>query len=165
MQERLPATETARIAELRGYGILDTPAERDYDRLARSIALVFGVPSAVISFIDTDRQWYKAKVGVEADWVPRAISFCTHSIGSDDVTVALDAREDARFRDNPYVTAPGGIRFYAAAPIRSARRARIGTVCVFDTVPRAAVTAYERDMLVQSAAKVTALLERRRLTS
>lgn len=155
-------SETVRLETLRGYGILDTPAEPAFNQLVMQIAATFRVKSALISFIDDDRQWYKARVGITTDHVPRAISFCTHSIGQDAVTVVPDAREDERFCRNPYVTAPGGVRFYAAAPIKALNRARIGTVCVFDSVPRSGMTERSRLQLSSFAAQVVELLEQRR---
>ncbi|MBN8808322.1 MAG: GAF domain-containing protein [Sphingomonas sp.] len=157
--------EAERVATLKSYGILDTPNEPDFDRLVRAMAHSFGVPRALISFIDDDRQWYKARVGVAATFVPRAISFCTHSIGTDAVTVTLDARLDARFCDNPFVAEDGGVRFYAAAPIKAPNRARIGTVCVFDSSPREAMVQADLDKLPVFADQVSALLERRRMTA
>lgn len=157
--------EDRRVATLKAYGVLDTPAEPGFDALAARIAAQFAVPSALISFIDEDRQWYKARIGVEADAVPRALSFCTHSIEQDAVTVVPDARADARFRTNPFVTAPGGIRFYAAAPVKALNRARIGTVCIFDTSPRIGLTVREQLQLSSFAAQVVELLEARRAVS
>lgn len=156
--------EAERLATLRGYGILDTPNEPDFDRLVRRVATHFGVHSALISFIDEQRQWYKARIGVETDHVPRAISFCTHSIASGAVTVTPDARLDARFSGNPYVTAESGVRFYAAAPIKAPNRARIGTVCIFDPAPRTrGLSSDDKRDLAGFAEQVIALLDKRRM--
>lgn len=155
--------EAARIATLQGYGILDTPNEPPFDRIVQEAASAFRVRSALVSFIDETRQWYKARIGVEATYVPRAISFCTHSIEQDGVTVVTDACSHPRFARNPFVTKDGGVRFYAAAPIKTLNRARIGTVCIFDPAPR--ITFSERDKLRLSsfAAEVVEVLEARRL--
>jgi len=157
-------TEEARVATLKNYDILDTAGEAAYDRLVSHIAGTFGVASALISFIDEDRQWYKARHGVDAASVPRSVSFCTHSLGTDDVTVIPDAGRHPLFRSNPFVTALSGIRFYAAAPIKALNRARIGTVCVFDPVERpAGMTEREKRQLSSFAAQVSEMLEARRM--
>lgn len=154
--------EDSRIATLKSYAVLDTPPDPAMDRLVHDIAATFRVRKAVISFIDEGRQWYKARVGVAVDHVPRAISFCTHSIGTDAVTVVPDARLDPRFRDNPFVTDGEGVRFYAAAPIKTLNRARIGTVCVFDSMPRDGLTSLEALRLSGYAARVAEMLEQDR---
>jgi GAF domain-containing protein len=154
--------EDSRIATLKNYSVLDTPADPVMDQLVRDIAATFRVRRAVISFIDEHRQWYKARVGVAVDHVPRAMSFCTHSIATDAVTVVPDARLDPRFCDNPFVTDGDGVRFYAAAPIKTLNRARIGTVCVFDSMPRDGLTSLETLRLSGYAARVAEILEQDR---
>lgn len=154
--------EAARIATLKGYGILDTPNEPEFDRLVRHMATSFGVKAALISFIDADRQWYKARVGIDATEVPRAISFCTHSIERDGVTVVPDAQADPVLRHKPAAIGPGAIRFYAGAPITAPNGARIGTVCVFAPTPRGDLTAADRDRLAAFADAVVQLIETRR---
>ena len=154
--------EDSRIATLKNYAVLDTPADPVMDQLVRDIAATFRVRKAVISFIDEHRQWYKARVGVAVDHVPRAMSFCTHSIATDAVTVVPDARLDPRFCDNPFVTDGDGVRFYAAAPIKTLNRARIGTVCVFDSMPRDGLTSLETLRLSGYAARVAEILEQDR---
>ncbi|MDP1027290.1 GAF domain-containing protein [Sphingomonas sp. KR1UV-12] len=154
--------ETLRLATLKSYGVLDTPAEAAFDAIAFEAARALHVPSAVVSFIDEDRQWYKARFGVEASFVPRAISFCTHILDSDDVTVVADTRKDARFLANPFVIGEPHIRFYAAAPIKALNRQRVGTVCVFDTEPRSGTSDRERRHLSALAARTVELLEQRR---
>lgn len=128
--------ERARVAELKAYGILDTPNEPVFDELVRSAAKVFGARMAVISFIDEDRQWHKARHNVDARETPRAISFCTHAIQGSDVMVVDDAREDERFAQNPYVIGEPNIRFYAGTPLKTPTGKRIGTLCVFDNRTR-----------------------------
>jgi GAF domain-containing protein len=154
--------ETLRLSTLKSYGILDTPAEAAFDAIAFEAARALHVPSAVVSFIDEDRQWYKAKVGIDGAFVPRAISFCTHILDSDEVTVVADAQLDPRFARNPFVTGAPHIRFYAAAPIKALNRQRVGTICVFDTTPRAGTTDRERRHLSALAARTVELLEQRR---
>jgi GAF domain-containing protein len=130
-------TEEQRLEALRGYGIVDTPNEPQFDAIVRSAATFFSVPIALISLVDADRQWFKAKIGLEASETPRSISFCTHAIHGDSALVVPDATADSRFRDNPLVLHDPHIRFYAGAPIRSSSGARLGTVCVIDRERRA----------------------------
>ncbi|KQN26411.1 hypothetical protein ASE86_09885 [Sphingomonas sp. Leaf33] len=159
-------TEAVRIATLKGYDVLDTTAEPAFDALAHRIATTFAVRSAVVSFIDEDRQWYKARHGVDDPSVHRSLSFCTHSLDSDDVTVVPDARSHPMFRSSPFVTGTAGIRFYAAAPIKALNRARLGTVCIFDPHPRAeGMSEREKRHLSSFAAHVVELLEARRNAS
>lgn len=153
-------TEAVRLATLEGYDVLDSAAEPAFDALARRIATTFAVRSAVVSFIDADRQWYKARHGVDDPSVQRSLSFCTHILDSDDVTVVPDARSHPTFRSSPFVTGFCGIRFYAAAPIKALNRARLGTVCIFDPNPRAAgLSEREKRHLSSFAAQVVELLE------
>ncbi len=154
--------ETVRLATLRSYGIMDTGAEPAFDLIAQEAARIFACRMAVVSFIDAERQWYKARSGVTGSSVARTTSFCTHAITQDEVLVVLDAREDARFRHNPFVMGAPHVRFYIGAPIKALNRARLGTVCVFDPEPRAEVSARERRALSALAARTAELLERRR---
>ena len=124
--------ERSRIAELKAYGILDTPNEPVFDELVQSAAKVFGTQMALISFIDEDRQWHKARHGVDARETPRAISFCTHAIRGPNVLVVDDARVDDRFSQNPYVIDDPNVRFYAGTPLKTPTGKRIGTLCIFD---------------------------------
>ena len=131
-----PEDETARLEELAGYAILDTPPEAQFDRLTRLAAAVADTPIALLSFVDGTRQWFKAKTGVEVTETPRDWSFCAHAILSDDTFVVPDARRDERFVDNPLVTGPPGIRLYVGAPLRTPSGRRLGTLCVIDYVER-----------------------------
>ena len=118
--------EQARLAALKGYGVLDTPNEAEFDDIVREAARVLGTPIALISLIDADRQWFKAKVGLEASEAPRSISFCTHAIRGPDILVVEDATEDDRFASNPLVTGDPHIRFYAGTPLKTPGGKRIG---------------------------------------
>jgi PAS domain S-box-containing protein len=129
-------TETARLQTLRGLGILDTPAEVGFDELVQAAACLCGAPLSAVSLVDADRQWFKAKVGLEADEAPRDVSFCTHAMHGGDVYVVPDAAQDALFAKNPLVVGDPRIRFYAGAPIRAPNGAPLGTLCVIDTVAR-----------------------------
>ncbi len=131
-----PRDEHERIEALRGLGILDTPAEERFDRYTRLAAALFRVPTVLVSLIDSDRQWFKSKHGLDAVETPRDRAFCAHAILEADVFQVTDARVDADFADNPLVCGPPYIRFYAGVPLTVRGRYRIGTLCVIDYLPR-----------------------------
>jgi PAS domain S-box-containing protein len=152
----IPADEGARLAALRQYRILDTPPEAPFDELARLASTVCGTPIALISLVDTSRQWFKARIGLEAVETSRDVSFCAHAIHGDDVFVVPDALADPRFSDNPLVTGDPRIRFYAGAPLQCPEGRNLGTLCVIDRAPRvltdeqyAALRALARQVMVQ----------------
>lgn len=131
----LPANETARIAALRGLCILDTPAEERFDRLTRIARRAFNVPMATITMVDTNRQWFKSKCGLDTCETPREISFCAHAILYDDILYVENALKDDRFHDNPVVKGEPKIRFYAGCPL-TVNGYRLGTICVLGRKPR-----------------------------
>ena len=116
VKAQVPHDELERLETLRNYEVLDTASEPAFERLVRLTSRVFGVPMAMISLIDQQRQWTKARVGVPVLDERRDLSFCGHAILRDDVMVVLDASQDWRFSDNPLVTGAPQIRFYAGAP-------------------------------------------------
>lgn len=132
----IPANEETRLSALHDLNILDTHREERFDRLTRLAKALFGVPIVLISLVDRDRQWFKSCQGLEATHTGRDISFCGHAILGDDVFEVPDARLDVRFHDNPLVTGPPHIRFYASYPLRLRGGAKIGTLCLIDTQPR-----------------------------
>ena len=133
----LPTNESARLAALRRCGVLDTPADSVYDDLTRQASEACGTPMALISLVDEKRQWFKSKIGFNLSETPRDQSFCAYALHTPhELLVVPDATADPRFADNPLVTAPDGVRFYAGAPLRSPDGQVVGTLCVLDRVPR-----------------------------
>ena len=131
-----PADEARRLQVLIDLDLLDSPPDERFDRITRLAARLFDVPTALVSLIDADRQWFKSRVGLALPETPRSTSFCAHAILQDDVMVVRDACEDARFANNPMVLGDAGVRFYAGSPIEVGDGARIGTLCIIDRVPR-----------------------------
>jgi signal transduction histidine kinase len=135
MKPPLPLNEAARLDVLREYDVLDTPPEAAFDDLARLAAQICGTPMAMVSLIDGDRQWFKAKVGTELTETARDVAFCAHAIMEPDLFVVPDAKADERFVDNPLVTTGPRVRFYAGAPLITPDGHALGTLCAVDQVP------------------------------
>jgi GAF domain-containing protein len=132
-----PPNEEERLEALHGLQILDTPAEKAFDDLVRLASYICETPVAAVSFIDRDRQWFKAKVGIDVPETKRDISFCAHALTLPNETLIVpDASLDARFSDNPLVTEEPKIRFYAGAPLVTENGLVLGTLCVVDHVPK-----------------------------
>ncbi len=155
----LTVDESARIAELRACEILDTPSEPEFDDLTELAALICGVPIALISLVDVERQWFKARVGLDTPETPRSMAFCTYALGSSDVMVVPDALEDERFKTNPLVLQEPNIRFYAGAPLVTKNGHVLGTLCVIDRMPRELTPEQSKALSILSR-QVGSLLER-----
>nr|WP_312510137.1 GAF domain-containing protein [Pseudomonas luteola] len=112
-----PANESERIAEIRQLCLINPEPDRAFDKIVALAAELFQVPIALISIIDTHRQWFSASVGLTISETPREHSFCSHAILSDELFMVSDATQDHRFKDNPLVTGEPHIRFYAGAPL------------------------------------------------
>lgn len=128
--------ESLRLHTLRSLNLLDTPAEERFDRLTRLARSLFDMPIAVISLIDTNRQWFKSCDGLEARETSRDVSFCGHAILQNGVFEIPDATLDARFSDNPLVTGKPYIRYYAGRPLKARNGTAMGTLCLIDHRPR-----------------------------
>lgn len=132
----LPVDEATRLDALHALNVLDTPAEERFDRITRLARRLFGVPIALISLVDTHRQWFKSRQGLEASQTGRDVSFCGHAILRDDILLVEDATLDPRFHDNPLVVGEPHIRFYAGCPLIIGGNWKIGTLCLIDRQPR-----------------------------
>jgi diguanylate cyclase (GGDEF)-like protein len=131
-----PADEPARLATLRALNVLDSAPEERFDRLTRLARRLFGVPIALVSLVDSDRQWFKSCIGLPVSETPRDVSFCAHAILSDELLLVPDTLNDARFHDNPLVLDKPGIRFYAGCPLTVPNGSKLGTLCLIDVEPR-----------------------------
>ncbi len=164
MTAKVSTGEAARLEALRQYKILDTPSEQVYDDITALAAFICGVPIALISLVDADRQWFKSKVGLDVDATTRDVSFCAHAILSKSVMIVNDALEDVRFEHNPLVTGVPNIRFYAGVPLCTPDDHRIGTLCVIDHQPRE-LSEYQTRTLEALARQVVMQLELRRTSA
>ena len=136
MEAPLPKNEATRLNTLRQFQILDTPPEAAFDDLTKLAAQICGVPTALVSLVDAQRQWFKSKVGVEVSETPRCVAFCAYTILEPDILIVPDALADVRFASNPLVMNPPHIRFYAGVPLITAEGQALGSFCVIDYVPR-----------------------------
>ena len=158
----IPANEEQRLRSLHGLQILDTLPEEGFDDLTTLAGQIVGVPIALISLVDRDRQWFKSKVGLDIDQTSRSVSFCAHAILGDTIFEVEDATKDTRFSGNPLVTGHPGIRFYAGMPLTSPEGANVGTLCTIDRVPRKLDEGQRRGLKI-IARQVMAQIELRRL--
>ena len=146
-EPRIPRNETQRLRALHAYKILDTLAEQAYDDLTYLAAQICDAPIALISLVDRDRQWFKSRVGLDAEETSRKVSFCAHAIHHPGELLEVeDALEDQRFAGNPLVTGDPHIRFYAGMPIVDAAGLALGTLCVIDRKPRVLKQAQRRSL-------------------
>lgn len=155
-----PPDEAQRLVALQRTQVLDSEAEASFDDAAKLAAQICGTPIALVSLVDENRQWFKARVGLEAKETPRDLAFCAHAILTPELFVVRDAREDPRFADNPLVQGEPHIVFYAGAPLTTDDGYSLGTLCVVDHVPRE-LSESQSDSLRILARQVSALLELR----
>ena len=161
----LPANETDRLAELRDLDLLDTPPEARFDLFVEIATRLYDVPISLITLVDSNRQWFKAGLGLQATETPREMAFCGYAIlEPSEVLVVEDAHLDPRFVDNPLVTGPPGIRFYAGAPIVTPSGMPLGTLCIIDREPRV-LDAASRSQLADMARGVGSIVELHRTSA
>lgn len=136
IEAELPRNEEQRLKALKCLGLLDSSPEYRYDHIVAMAKELFGVPIVLISLVDTDRQWFKSKTGIEATETARGVSFCAHALTEDSPVIVEDTHEDPRFCDNPLVSGDLDLRFYAGYPIHSPEGYPLGTICLIDHTPR-----------------------------
>ncbi len=156
--------EVARLAALYQCNILDTPAEKEFDEIAQLAALICGTPIALISLIDSNRQWFKAKVGWEKTSIERDLALCAHTIGQKDILIIPNTLTDERFATNPLVISQPHIQFYAGVPLITSDNQALGTLCVIDYVPRE-INFQQVEALRTLSRQVVKLLELRQSAS
>ena len=161
MSAPVPADEAARLAALRAHHLLDTEPEEAFDDLARIASVICGTPIATVTLIDADRQWHKARIGLDDSESPRDDAFCAYTIVETGPMIVPDALEDERFAAYPNVLGNPYIRFYAGTPLRSTDGYALGTLCVIDRKPRE-LTEEQMDALAALGRQAEQLLELRR---
>jgi PAS domain S-box-containing protein len=153
--------EKERLTALQSYHVLDTLPEEEYDAITRLASYICQAPLAFITFIDDDRQWFKSKVGLQVDYIPKTESFCRHTILGDDIIIVPDATKNDLYANTDLVKGDMGIRFYASAPLIDPQGYRIGTLCVFDQKIKV-LNAEQEDALKTLAKDVMSHLELRK---
>ena len=158
----LPPDETDRLAALEELAILDTEPENEFDRLVQLATTICQAPIGAITFIDSARQWFKARVGVDVTATPRDLAFCAYTIADPEHMLEVqDAETDPRFVSNLFGPDSPPVRFYAGFPLQTREGSAVGTLCVMDTVPRT-LTATQREALAKLAHTVSTQLTMRR---
>lgn len=160
---QIPPDESERLAALDGYAILDTEPEQEFDDIVQMAKRLFAAPIALVSFVARDRQFFKARVGMDVCQTDRAGSFCTHAILSHEVMVVPDATRDERFSSSHLVARAPHVRFYAGAPLITPGGFVVGSFCIKDVVPRAEFSSEQRETLRDLARLVMERLEARKL--
>jgi GAF domain-containing protein len=160
----IPVDEARRLTALHATRLLGSAPEEAFDRITRMAARLLNAPTALVSLVDKDVQWFKSRCGFEGTETARDISFCGHAILGHEPLVVATPPTDPRFHDNPLVTGEPHVRFYAGVPLYSVDRMPIGTLCVLDRVPRQLGGA-DLDMLRDLARMVEQLIHHRQLAS
>lgn len=161
MEIPIPENEFERLAYLERSRLDETAEEDVFDAIVRLARVHFDVPIVLMSLVDKDRQWFKAKSGISLNETCRNLSFCTHAIMQRDVMIVPDAREDIRFKDNELVTGEPHIRFYAGAPLIMPAGIILGTLCVIDMKPRDDFSAIQSADLADFATVISHIIELR----
>jgi formate hydrogenlyase transcriptional activator len=160
LEAMLPPNESGRLNALQRYQILDTPPDGAFDHLTAVAANLFRVPIAIVSLVDHDRIWFKSHHGLDACEMGREPGLCASAIFSSDVYHVRDAITDVRTLSNPLAAGKFGLRFYAAAPLRTHDGFNLGTFCIMDRKPRE-LASFEMEMLTKLAALVMDQMELR----
>ncbi|TDO24904.1 PAS domain S-box protein [Pedobacter duraquae] len=156
-----PANEQGRLRALRSYDILDSLSEEEFDRLTELASIICETPISLVSLVDSSRQWFKSKVGLDVEETPRSLAFCNYPVQSNSFLEVADATKDERFQNNLLVTGNPKIRFYAGYPLTDPEGYTLGTLCVIDTKPRV-LSATQKRALELLANEVMGLIMERR---
>ncbi|MET3711689.1 PAS domain S-box-containing protein [Sphingomonas trueperi] len=156
--------EAGRNEALQGFGLAELLGSAELTRITDFASALCSAPIALVSIVESERQWFPARTGLDVGETPRETSFCAHAMLGTEIMVVPDATKDSRFVDNPLVTGDPHIRFYAGAPLVSDDQVQLGALCVIDREPRAGLTALQHDGLLVLAANIMALLHARRAT-
>lgn len=163
MTASLPANEIRRLTTLRDYAILDTPPEQEFDDITALAAAICQAPAATITLVDETRQWFKSKVGLTVDFIPREMALCSYVILDSVLMEVPDMMKDDRFATMPLVTGNPNIRFYAGTPLISPCGQRLGTLCVVDFVPRELTDLQKHTLMILGRQVMTQMQFRREL--
>lgn len=156
----LSETEDARLHAIEKYKLTGLGREKPFDHVTKLAARLFDVPIALVSIVGSEMQCFRGACGIDSSGTPRDVAFCGFAILQDDVLVIEDALEDERFHDNPLVTGPPNVRFYAGAPLRVDGGHALGTLCLIDHEPRQ-FGAEQQSLLAQLAKTVVDIIELR----
>jgi signal transduction histidine kinase len=158
-----PINEARRVAALYEYDILDTIPEKEYDDITKIAADICGMPISLITLIDDERQWFKSAIGIDATETTRDVAFCAHALlKPEEIFIVPDSSKDKRFHDNPFVTGPPHVGFYAGVPLMNNDGYAVGTLCVLDSKPNE-LTREQTETLKALARQVVSMLEMRKM--
>ena len=157
-----PENESQRLTALHALRILDTPIDDAFEQLTQLACDLFDVPTALVSLVDEERQWFKSHHGLDACETRREISFCAHAVAANTPLVIEDTGDDPRFADNPLVQGMPHIRFYAGHPLRPTGELAVGTLCLISDRPRT-FSARDRQILARLAGQVDELLRQHQM--
>lgn len=156
----MQTNELERVRTLHKYGLLDTPPDGSFNKMAELASKIFNVPIAIISLVDVDRIWFKSHFGLDINQIGREPGLCSSAILSDDVYLIEDARNDPRCLNNPLVASDFGLQFYAAAPLTTKDGYNLGTFCIIDKRQRH-INSEQQLMLKQMASIIVDEMELR----
>lgn len=159
----LCSNDDLRVSALKSYSILDTPPEVAFDGLTWLAKMVLNTPMAALSLVDANRQWFKSRHGIDFQETPRSVSFCTHAVAAEQPFIVPDAHDDPRFANSPMVSGPPYVRFYLGMPLVTRERFVLGALCVYDTEPRAFVSADQLNAMNVLARLAVESIELRRV--
>ncbi|MFK7826626.1 MAG: GAF domain-containing protein [Oligoflexales bacterium] len=156
----LAPDEEERIKKLQELKILDTEIDKNLDSITKLAAEICETKISLVSLVDRDRQWFKSRFGIDATETPREYAFCAHAILQNDLFEIEDSREDERFSDNPLVTGPPNVIFYAGYPIEVSGGHKIGTLCAIDSKPHK-LNEFQKKTLKALARQVSQIVQLR----